>query len=64
MKSRASRARAEMLSMLDGKKPIPPRFAKRSDGASSDILALLNDRTRFRARRSAMSGLEGDLRHP
>jgi len=53
VKSRASRARAAMLSMLDGEKPILPRSAGRTRDATSDVLALLSDRTRFRARRSA-----------
>jgi len=68
VKSRAARARAAMLSMLDGKRPIPSRSGKRSDGASSDVLALLNERTRLRARRSArlgsVNGQAGNLRYP
>jgi len=63
VKSRASRARAAMLSMLDGGKPILPRSAGRTRDATSDVLALLSDRTRFRARRSAqVKGVKSLLR--
>jgi RNA polymerase sigma-70 factor (ECF subfamily) len=52
VKSRSARARAELLSLLDGSTSIPPRGRKRCGGAD-DILAQLSDHTRDRVRVAA-----------
>jgi RNA polymerase sigma-70 factor (ECF subfamily) len=53
IKSRATRARAKLLSMLDGDASMPPRGRKRSGRGADDILAQLSDRTRDRVRLAA-----------
>jgi RNA polymerase sigma-70 factor (ECF subfamily) len=53
VKSRAARARANLLSMLDGRASVPPRGRKRSSDGADDILAELSEKTRNRVRIAA-----------
>jgi len=53
VKSRAARARAKLLDMLDGEAPVTLRGRNRSSAGADDILAELSDRTRDRARLAA-----------
>jgi RNA polymerase sigma-70 factor (ECF subfamily) len=53
VKSRAARARAKLLDMLDGDARVPPRRRSRSSAGADDILAELSNRTRDRARVAA-----------
>jgi RNA polymerase sigma-70 factor (ECF subfamily) len=53
VKSRAARARAKLLDMLDDDAPVPPRRRNCSSAGADDILAELSDRTRDRARVAA-----------
>jgi RNA polymerase sigma-70 factor (ECF subfamily) len=53
IKSRATRARAKLLSLLDGDSSMPPRGRKRLSRGDDDILAELSDKTRDRVRLAA-----------